>query len=241
MKKLSTMKTKTGPGLLGALLCLLLIAAGGNAAFAQENYPAPDFYVRVSGAEGSINFRAGAGTSSQIYSEIRNGEILHISDMQYNRGDDLFFGNTYYQGRSGWVSLRQTTVLTGGDYGLPDFYVAASADGGSLNFRQDAGTSAGIITEIPNGTQLHITDIRYNQRDDFFFGYTSYQGRSGWVSLRQTTILRGQAAGQTAGQAAGQKSAPSVPAPSTSTPQPTPAPQPSGTVQQGSVTISFGE
>lgn len=47
----------------------------------------------------------------------------------------------------------------------------------SLRFRSGAGTSYSHIADIPYGTKLTITKISNN------WGYTSYNGKNGWVSL----------------------------------------------------------
>ena len=179
--------------LLGILLMAAMMTAGSVMAAEGD----VDFYVRVSGGQGSVNFRSGPGTGYSVIREIPNGTTLHITDMSYNSSNGWFFGKTEYNGSSGWVSLRQTSILSGNGYAAPDFQVRVSAQGGSLNLRRGPGTSYGAMLEIPNGTTLHITNMQYNANDDFFFGSTEYNGMSGWVSLRQTTLIgRGSTSNQ---------------------------------------------
>ena len=167
------------------LSCLLLISTMAGIVSAQG---AVNYDVQVNGAEGSVNLRTGPGTGYGLICEIPNGQILHISAMQYNTADGLFYGSTVYNGTSGWVSLRHTAVLSGNGHPAPSFDVIVSAEGGSLNLRQGPGTGYGAILESPNGVQLHISGLQYNAADEFFFGSTVYNGISGWVSLRQTTF-----------------------------------------------------
>ena len=46
-----------------------------------------------------------------------------------------------------------------------------------LNFRSDKSTSSSIIKYIPNNTDLVITKVEDG------WGYTTYSGKSGWVSM----------------------------------------------------------
>ena len=149
-----------------------------------------NFYVKVNADTGNVNFRTDAGTGTSVIAEIPNGTELQITDLQYNSNDGFLFGKTVYRGNSGWISLRQTTILEGNGYPTIDFTVAVTAEAGLLNFRQGAGTGYAVIQEIPNGTILRITNLQYNSADNYFFGQTSYNGYIGWVSIRQTTIQR---------------------------------------------------
>lgn len=224
--------------LVALLSCLLIFPALGVVTMGADG--SVDFYAQVSSREGSINFRTGAGTGFPVIREIPNGQILHIVDMSYNAADGFFFGKTDYQGSSGWVSLRQTVIMTGQGYPAPDFLVVVSAKEGSLNLRQGPGTNYPKIMEIPNGVQLHITNMQYNANDDFFFGNTSYNGVTGWVSLRHTTMQN------TGGQAPAPTPAPGTNgAPGTGTaPQQAPSGNPpaaqSSTGSDDGVAIQFG-
>lgn len=184
------MKTKSIKFIIMLLLCMAIAIAGVAAASAEGRLNHPDFYVVVTSSAGEIHFRAGAGSDSQILGEIPNGTILYIADISYNAADTFLWGETTYAGQNGWVSLRQTTILTGDGYQAPDFDAEISSDSGSANFRSRFGTDSPVITEIPNWTQLHFTGLVYNEADGFFWGYTSYNGQDGWVSIRQTGIRK---------------------------------------------------
>ena len=171
--------------LLSMLVLLLPYAETVYADAVTGYYHAPMFYV-----QGSIHFRTGAGTDSIVMTDLYNGTILFITDLAYNPYDGFFWGYTSYGAYTGWVSLRQTQILIGNGYQAPDFYVIVSAQGGSLNFRTGPGLNYGAWYEIPNGQILHITNLSYNPYDGFFWGCTSYGAYTGWVSLRQTLILR---------------------------------------------------
>ena len=144
---------------------------------------AADLNVQVNSSEGSINFRNYPSRSSQVIYEIPDGTMLHVTDLNYNRTDDLIFGRTSYAGLDGWISLRQTNIAD-----FNGFNTTVNSDQGSINFRASASTGSSVISEIPNGTSLYISDMFYNAGDDLFFGQTTYNGVTGWISLRQTSL-----------------------------------------------------
>lgn len=51
-----------------------------------------------------------------------------------------------------------------------------------LNMRSGAGTSNGIVTSIPNDISLTVTKVQKGS-DGYTWGYTSYNGYTGWVAL----------------------------------------------------------
>lgn len=51
-----------------------------------------------------------------------------------------------------------------------------------LNMRSGAGTSNSYITSIPNNISLTVTKVKKGS-DGYTWGYTSYNGYSGWVAL----------------------------------------------------------
>jgi uncharacterized protein YraI len=83
-----------------------------------------------------------------------------------------------------------------------DFYVYVATPDGGLNMRYGPGAEYDKVTEnrIPDGVRLYITLTSGH------WGYTSYNGNRGWVTLKQTS---------------------STPP---STPKPTPIPTPEPTV-----------
>jgi len=158
---------------------------------------ATDIAVQVNSSEGSINFRSDPSRGSNVITEIPDGTVLSVSSLSYSPADDLIFGYTTYNGYFGWVSLRQTTIN-----GFSGFTTSVSSSEGSINFRSSASTGSSVITEIPNGANLYISGIFYNAEDDLFFGQTTYNGMTGWVSLRQTSLDGGPASSYTPAPAA---------------------------------------
>ena len=171
---------------------------------------AADFNARVSSSESSINFRTSPSTSSSVIAQIPDGTLLHVTSLAYSSADDLIFGQTDYNGNQGWISLRQTVISD-----FTGFDTTVKSSEGSINFRASAATGSSVITGIPNGTSLYISELSYNSADDLFFGFCEYQGMTGWISLRQTTLdssagSSGPASDVASG--AGPQGGPSVPA-----------------------------
>lgn len=174
---------------LAVIFCVLLLLLPVLSMTVQAaTYPSTYFSVQVSGSDGSVNLRSGAGTNYNVISSIQNGTVLTITGMAYSQYDGFMWGATTWNGYSGWVSLRQTTILTGAGYPTPNFYVRTAAEGGSVNMRTVAGTSYPVIMEIPNGIELNVTGIVYNPADGLFWGLVYYGGYYGWISLRQTSL-----------------------------------------------------
>ena len=196
MKKLQQMK-KVFLSILAAMILLATPVLAAN------------LDVQVSSSEGSINFRSNASTSAPVIGQIPNGTALHVTNLTYSSGDNLIFGQTTYNGTTGWVSLRQTAISK-----FDGFDTKVSSTESSINFRSSATTGSGVIGQIPNGTALHISEMRYSEADDLFFGMTTYNGTTGWVSLRQTSL------DTPAGAAPAQTQGAPAPAPAGATPAP---------------------
>lgn len=64
------------------------------------------------------------------------------------------------------------------DYTTGTYRVNVSS---TLNMRSGAGTSYNTVASVPNDTELVVTDI--DSDSSYVWGYTSYNGTSGWVAL----------------------------------------------------------
>ena len=127
---------------------------------------AADFNARVNSSESAINFRTAPSTASSVITQIPDGTVLHVTSLAYSPSDDLIFGQTDYNGSQGWISLRQTAISD-----FTGFYTTVAGNEGSINFRTSAATASNVITGIPNGTNLYISDLSYNSADDLFIGF----------------------------------------------------------------------
>lgn len=75
-------------------------------------------------------------------------------------------------------SNKPAQPLPTDDYSLGTYQVNVSS---TLNMRSGAGTNYGTVESIPNGTKLTVTDI--DSDSNYVWGYTSYNGTSGWIAL----------------------------------------------------------
>ena len=78
-----------------------------------------------------------------------------------------------------------TALADAADYDIQvaEYYVYVLTPDGGLNMRYGPGVDYEKVTEnrIPDGTRLFIELVSDT------WGYTSYNGNSGWVALKQTT------------------------------------------------------
>jgi len=116
----------------------------------------------ITTAGGVLNVRSAPNTGAGIIGTVPNGTRVTILGEQ----------NGWYQinldGRNGWVSGNFVRFV-------PTTGTVATA-GGNLNMRSAPNATASIITTIPNGTRLDITDIAGN------FFQVNFGGRTGFVS-----------------------------------------------------------
>lgn len=151
------------------------------------------YYVYVKTPDGGLNMRNGPGTDYNIISSKRipDGTRLYIDFKSDN------WGYTKYNGIEGWVALKQTTKTppatpTPTKKPTPspepvketaEYYVYVSAPDGKLNLRTGPGTDYNTVDDysIPNNTFLYIEEVVGT------WGYVTFDGREGWVALKQTT------------------------------------------------------
>ena len=163
-------------------------------------------YVNTTG--GTLNFRSSPGTGNNIIGQIPNGTRLTVT----SRGS--VWCAVSYNGRAGYVMTsflsfvsNQQPTPTPPPLPTPSSGTAAgtlayvTTSGGTLNLRSSPRAGTTVLTTIPNGTALTITQ---NLGD---WCATSYAGKTGYV---MTEFLR----------FAGATATPSPPPPPTPTPTP---------------------
>ncbi len=147
-------------------------------------------------AEPSLRLRSGPGTNYSILVNVPYGTVITITAVSNG------WGKTTYSGKTGWVSLdyvtrvtnpttttttrptttattkktttttRTTTTTTNSS----SYQGRVTADP-SLRLRSGPGTSYSTLTYIPYGTIITITAVSGG------WGKTTYNGKTGWVSL----------------------------------------------------------
>ena len=179
------------PRVLSLALCLVLLT-GLLAVPAGASYT---IYVNAKDGVG-LNLRSGPGTE---YSKVRSNPIPMYTALTISQTETSAAGNSWgytsYEGTSGWVCLVETTTYDPRPSQSPTAYTAAdyhiyvnAKDGVGLNLRSGPGTEYSKVRSnpVPMYTRLHIVQTAYSQAN-LLWGYTSYDGVSGWVCLVETT------------------------------------------------------
>ncbi|MDD5923526.1 MAG: SH3 domain-containing protein [Clostridia bacterium] len=129
------------------------------------------YHVRTT--SGDLILRSDSSSSGNIITTIPSGTLLNITEIKNN------FGKTTYNGKTGWVSISYlvySSESNSNDTASYGKYVVRT-NGGNLNLRSSASSSGTVLTTIPNGTLVNITEI-YNG-----FGKTTYKSYTGWISM----------------------------------------------------------
>lgn len=134
-----------------------LATTGGNAAAADD-----------------LNLRSGPGQSYGVVTEIPEGSGLDVTGV----AEDGYVPVTF-SGFSGWVAeefvLRELTAMQPAQPAAPGTDGAAALD--ALNLRSGPGASFGLVTEIPDGSELVVNGVPEG-------GYVpvTFNGFRGWVA-----------------------------------------------------------
>lgn len=151
---------KSPVSVLLAVLILLSSLLMGFSAFAATPGDV-DSNGKVTSTDALMTLQYSVGqrslTSAQIAAADLNG------DKKVNSTDALLI-------------LRISAGIDSQPQGFEPYKGTVTADP-SLRLRSGAGTSYGVIANIPLGTQLTITAVNGN------WGKTTYDGKTGWVSL----------------------------------------------------------
>lgn len=70
------------------------------------------------------------------------------------------------------------SVTPDGDYEIGSYQITAN---GGLNMRAEPNTSSAVLVTIPNNSIVQVTAIQ--KVGNYYWGYTSYSGKSGWIRL----------------------------------------------------------
>lgn len=151
--------------------------------------------------DGYLNLRTGPGTGYDVICRIYDGTGLHIT-AEIDDGHGNTWGETYYNGSYGYVNLAYTRSAgsSGGGSSAAGYYVIVhDFEGeGYLNLRTGPGTSYSVICRIYDGTRLYIQSVTTDGSGNTW-GYTTYNGNSGYVNTAYTTADNGGSNGGSQG------------------------------------------
>lgn len=179
--------------------------SSGGSAPASSSPTRASYDVRVAASDGGCNIRYGAGVSFDrlMNSMIPNGAVLHIYWEETN-SSGVTWGFTSYNNMNGWIALTEVEVVNASStVSDVNYRIKAAAPDGGINLREGAGVDYGILLDhmIPNGTILCITRETRAASNSRFWGYTTYEGKSGWVTLEEVTPVAEVMTGSTSSQA----------------------------------------
>ena len=144
------------------------------------------YYATVGSSDGFLNLRSGPGLSNSVITPVYNGTALTVNAVLDNSQDGLVWGQTTYNGTTGWVSMCLTTVTDVDNASLATYTVTVT-DSSNIRLRRGPGAEYDeLVSTIPNGTVLAITQTVVNSFDGRPWGKTNINGVQGWVSLDWT-------------------------------------------------------
>lgn len=133
----------------------------------------PTQYGLVTG--GGLNLRKQPSTSSDKLIQIPNNTTIAVVD--YNDG----WYSTTYGAYAGYVIKQYVTLLTTSS----DVVRQGAVTGGGLNLRRSASTTADVLIQIPNTTEIEATD--YDAESAWY--RTGYGGYAGYVMKQYVTLI----------------------------------------------------
>ena len=111
----------------------------------------------VGASDGYVNLRSGAGMSYSIITPIYNGTNLYVTAVLSNSSDGLVWGQTTYNGYTGWISINQTTISSIANASTAQYTVTVQ-NSDNIGLRKGPGTEYdNLVGYIANGTGLYIT------------------------------------------------------------------------------------
>lgn len=154
-----------------------------------------DFAVEAASAmtyqtTGTVNMRSGAGKNYKVVTTLATGTKLTSSLSKTIEGKTWY--KTTVKGKTGWVSgnyLKKVNPSTGakGTAKTPTTTNTKTTTTSetyqttvTLNMRKNAGKTYGVVTTVPKGKQLKVTQSK--KVGDTTWYKTTYGKHSGWVS-----------------------------------------------------------
>ena len=131
----------------------------------------------------------------------------HVAVVEKIENGKITFSNSAYSGTNFYLSYASTSDSNAGGSSWWNFqgyiYLGDFSDGqaddttestlpityktgtykttDALNMRSGVGTGNSVLCTIPSGTQITVTDVK---SDAYYnWGYTTYNGKSGWVAM----------------------------------------------------------
>ncbi len=143
---------------------------------------------RITTEGGNLILRGSASSSGGQVALVPNGTLVVVTE--FSNG----FGKTTYSGQTGWLAMSYLTYVSSSmtittdtsNSGTPTAKTGTyrvTLSNGNLILRSSASSSGGQVELVPNGTLVVVTEISNG------FGKTTYNGKTGWLSMSYLTFV----------------------------------------------------
>ncbi len=120
-----------------------------------------------------LGIRKEADSKAEVFAYIPKGATIEVT-KSLNQ-----WGYTEYHNISGWVNLDY--CKPGENYAEGVYYVVTEKD--PLSLRADPNRNADVVTRIPRGEQINLTEIDSTGT----WGLSEWGGYTGWVMMKYVT------------------------------------------------------
>ncbi len=145
---------------LGAIACWAYDGGGGHVAVVEKI------------ENGTITFSNSAYSGTNFY-------LTTASTSDLNAGGSSWWNFQGYIYIGDFSAVGTTTTAASSSYKTGIYKTNVST---TLNMRSGAGTSYSYIASIPNNVSLTVTQVKAGS-DGYTWGYTTYNGTTGWIAL----------------------------------------------------------
>ena len=156
----------------------------------------------VKATDGSTVLRSGPGLTYKFLATIFQGDTatyLNQSSVD-DRGVTWYY--VTYNGKTGWVSSKYTT-LTGGGSGGKATGDTVTATGGASFLRSGPGLDYALLATMKQGeSATYLNKSSVDDRGVTWY-YVNFKGQTGWVSSKYTSLGSGKSGGGSSGGSGG--------------------------------------
>ena len=124
----------------------------------------------------AMNFRSDHSITSGIFSILPSGITVEVDEV------NGIWGRITFDGTTGWISLDYSSRLSDKKEEPSGYQTGVYVTDEVMYFRSDHEITAFPYGLIPKGTELQVTEICG------VWGKTTYNGRTGWMSLEYSTL-----------------------------------------------------
>jgi len=150
------------------------LSAEGSSAKSTSSNSGKKAVVKMS--NGSLNLRASASTDAEVLCQIANGETLTVSETKSG------WAKVTYDGKTGYVSAEYLSTDGSSAKSTSGKKAVVKMSSGSLNLRASASSDSEVLTSIPNGESLTVSETKSG------WSKVTYDGKTGYVSAEYLSI-----------------------------------------------------